>query len=107
VAAVAVWVVTIVAWAIHRYADKKTAEFLKFIAAILIPALIAGLFIQQTKGALTIIAVAWLAATLLSIWHAVDGLKGARDLLFGSLSSWAVTLAVGLLRGLMPANSYE
>lgn len=79
--------------------SNDTAQFLKFMVAILLPALVAGLLMHGTKGAEGLIAAGWLAVTLLGAGYAVDGLKGATTLLSGTLMSWAVLLIAGLLIG--------
>lgn len=86
--------------------SKDTAQFIRFMAAILLPALVAGLLMHATKGAEGLIFVVWLAVTLLSIGYVVDGLKGARALLSGTLQSWAVLLIAGLLIGSLVAAKF-
>lgn len=80
--------------------SKDAAQFIRFMVAVLLPALIAGLLLDAGANG-GIVAALWLVTTLLSIGYVVDGQKGARALLAGTLHSWAILLIAGLLIGLL------
>lgn len=80
--------------------SKDVVEFARFLAAILIPALISGVMLDAGANG-GVIAALWFVTTLLAIGYVVDGLKGAKALLTGTLHSWAILLIAGLLIGLL------
>lgn len=88
--------------------SKDTAQFLKFLSACLLPALVAGSIFDArwAKGSEWAIACLWLLTTLLAIGYVVDGLKGAKDLVTGTLSAWAITGAVALFLGTLVALKF-
>lgn len=80
--------------------SKDATQFLKFIAAIILPSLAAGILLDAGANG-GVIAVFWLMTTLFAVGYVVDGLKGARALLIGTMHSWAILLIAGLLIGLL------
>lgn len=85
--------------------SKDAAQFIRFMIAVLLPALIAGLLLDAgANGGL--IAALWLISTLLAVGYVVDGLTGAKALLAGTLHSWAILLIAGLLIGLLVAAKF-
>lgn len=74
--------------------SKDAAQFLKFLAALFIPALLAGLMLgaRWANGSEWVIAVTWLASTLLAIGYVVDGTAGAKTLLSMTLLMWALAV---------------
>lgn len=83
------------------------AQFLKLMAAFIVPAFIAGTVFQEkwAKGLEPYIAIAWGISFLLAIGYAIDGLKGAKDLLFGTAQAWAITGGAALFLGILVALS--
>lgn len=88
--------------------SKDTAEFLKFTAAILIPALVAGSVFDArwARGSEWLIASLWLVSTLLAIGYVADGLRGAKTLISGTLKSWAIMAAIALFLGTLVALKF-
>lgn len=80
--------------------SKDASQFIKFLSALFLPALVAGLMLDAGANG-GMIAALWLVTTLLAVGYVVDGLKGARALLSGTLHSWAILLIGGLLIGLL------
>lgn len=81
--------------------SRDTLQFFKFLAAMFLPALAAGVCLDArwAKGAEWAIAAAWFASTLLAVGFVIDGGRGAKVLLSSTLQSWAILLIVGLLIG--------
>ncbi|MBO0125227.1 hypothetical protein [Agrobacterium sp. OT33] len=77
--------------------SKDTAEFLKFSAAILIPALVAGSVFDArwTKDSEWLVACLWLASTLFAVGYVADGLKGAKALISSTLVMWIAAIVCG------------
>ncbi|MEN3145683.1 hypothetical protein ABCW43_00050 [Neorhizobium sp. IRAMC:178] len=80
--------------------SKDVSQFARFLAAIFIPALISGIMLDAGANG-GVIAAFWLVTTLLAVGYVVDGLKGAKALLTGTLHSWAILVIAGLLIGLL------
>jgi hypothetical protein len=85
--------------------NGDTAQFFKFLSAILIPALVAGMLTNSGAHG-GFVASLWLVSTLLAIGYVVDGLKGAKALLAGTFQSWAILLIAGLLIGSLVAAKF-
>lgn len=77
--------------------SKDTAEFLKFTAAILIPALVAGSVFgaHWAIGSEWLVACLWLASTLFAVGYVADGLKGATALISSTLVMWIAAIVCG------------
>lgn len=88
--------------------NKDTTQFLKFLAACFLPALVASTVFNAhwAKGAEWFIACAWLLSTLIAIGYVVDGLRGARALVYGTLSSWVVMAVIALFLGMLVALKF-
>lgn len=74
-------------------------RFCVFLAAIILPALLAGqMFGAQALHELKwFIATAWFVLTLGGIGYAADGFRGAKALIVATFQYWALMLILGLL----------
>lgn len=72
--------------------SRDTTQFIKFLAALFVPALLAGMMLgaEWAKGSEWLIAGTWLASTLLAVGYVIDGLAGAKALLSTTLLMWAL-----------------
>lgn len=88
--------------------SNDTTQFLKFLASCFLPALVSGTIFNSSwgKGSEWMIAVVWLLLTLVAIGYTIDGLRGAKALVAGTLSSWAVTAAISLFLGTLVALKF-
>jgi hypothetical protein len=88
--------------------SKDARKFISFMTAMLLPAFLAGTAMAErwSRGFEPVIVILWLAGTLLGIGYTIDGLRGAKALIFGTAKAWGLMAAVALPLGILVALKF-